>query len=138
VTWWYFSSLVGHFVYLNQSSTNPFNSDFTFSDDDGDGRCDVTTVQGTFATPSGAPFDVTRPADQVSTVGLATSLKLSQVGPGSLTWALTGQPPGLSMDERSGRISGTPVVAGSYSVRFGASDENGDTVYGFFHWAVNP
>jgi hypothetical protein len=181
VTWWYFSSLVGHYVYLNQSS-GIFASDFTLSDVNGDGRCDVTAAQGTFLTPSSAPFDVTRPPDQAATVGHATSLQLGpdwptstfpsrmsfirgrahasssetqgrsrvpelgslgsvrgvRVGPGPLTWAATGLPPGLWMGAGTGRISGTPIQAGSYPVRFGASDAHGDTVYGFFRWTVNP
>jgi hypothetical protein len=41
------------------------------------------------------------------------------------------------MEAGAGRISGTPTQAGLYSVRFGASDAHGDTVYGFFLWTVN-
>jgi hypothetical protein len=55
VTWCYHSSLVGHNVYLNLSSDGILGA-YSLSDVDGDGRCDVTTDQGTFRTPSDAPF----------------------------------------------------------------------------------
>src|SRR5262249_21361339 len=119
VTWWYFSSLLGHWVYLNQSADI---KGITLDDVNGDGRCDVTTSTGTYLTPRAASFDITLPADQAATVGQATSLQLAQVGGGLLIWGATGLPPGLSIDRSTGLIQGTPSQAGSYTVQFGARD----------------
>ena len=137
VTWWYFSSLVGHYVYLNLSSHGVLGR-HTLSDVNGDGRCDVTTDQGTFRTPGDAPFDIAPAADQVTTAGQATSAQLTQRGPGTLTWAADGLPPGLALQAGTGRIVGTPNGPGTYAVRFGASDAHGDTAYGHFRWTVRP
>ncbi len=57
VTWWYFSSLVGHWVYLNQSSQGTLGA-HTLSDVNHDGLCDVTTANGTFLTPRGSAVPV--------------------------------------------------------------------------------
>jgi hypothetical protein len=137
VTWWYFSSLAGHYVYLNLSSDGVLGK-HTLSDVNGDGRCDVTTDHGTFRTPGDAPFDVAPAADQVTTAGHATSAQLTQLGPGALTWAADGLPPGLALQAGTGRIVGTPTWPGTYRVRFGASDGHGDTAYGHFRWTVTP
>ena len=136
VTWWYFSSLLGHWVYLNFSSAGLAGT--TLQDVNGDGRCDVTTSAGVFDTPSGAPFDLAQPADQTSTVGHPAGLQLSRSGSGALTWGATGLPPGLAIDTASGHISGTPSQAGTYTVTFGADDARGATVNGAFRWTVNP
>lgn len=50
-TWWYLSSLVGHWVFLNQSSRGMLG-EHTLSDVNQDGLCDVTIPgEGTFFTP---------------------------------------------------------------------------------------
>jgi hypothetical protein len=50
-TWWYFSSLSGHYQFLNQSSLGTLGQ-HTLSDVNQDGLCDVTTPDGqTFLTP---------------------------------------------------------------------------------------
>jgi len=43
------------------------------------------------------------------------------------TWSWTGAVPGLSLDERSGAITGTPTAAGEYSVTLIATDAAGST-----------
>jgi hypothetical protein len=98
----------------------------------------VTTDQGSFRTPNDAPFDVAPPVDQVTTAGQATSVQLTQLGPGALTWAADGLPPGLALQAGTGRIFGTPTRPGTYPVRFGASDDHGNTAYGHFRWTVKP
>jgi hypothetical protein len=136
-TWWYHSSLVGHDVYLNLSSHGTLGA-HSLTDVDGDGRCDVTTDQGTFRTPSDAPFDLVRPADQASMAGHPVDLQLSEVGPGTLTWVAGGLPSGLTLNAGTGRITGVPGGPGAYTVRLGASDAHGDTAYRTFHWTVTP
>jgi hypothetical protein len=59
VTWWYFSSLVDHYQFLNQSSSGTLGQ-HTLSDVNQDGLCDVTLPNGaTFLTPqsNGASVD---------------------------------------------------------------------------------
>jgi hypothetical protein len=135
VTWWYFSSLLGRWVWLRESPLSPNDS---LRDINGDGRCDVPTSEGAFLTPPGAGFDVTRPADQVSTIGRPVDLPLVQVGGGPLAWRAFGLPPGLWIDAGTGRIMGTPSQGGSYQVRFRARDTNDAIVDGYFQWTIDP
>jgi hypothetical protein len=136
-TWWYLSSLTGHLVFLNRS-THGTNGAHTLSDANGDGRCDVTTDQGTFLTPPDAPFDLIRPGDQTTSAGTPAALQLSRPGGGALWWAATGLPDGLHLDAATGRLSGSPNSPGTYAVLIGASDAHGDTVYDHLTWTVTP
>lgn len=43
------------------------------------------------------------------------------------TWSSTGEVPGLSFDERTGTIAGTPTTAGDYSLTIVATDAAGST-----------
>lgn len=95
VTWWYFSSLVGHYLYLNQASDG-MRGMHTLSDVNGDGRCDVTTAKGTFLTPIQAPVVVTSTAVTRNADGRMTMIAAdsghrvwtrTQVAAGSDRWS---------------------------------------------------
>jgi hypothetical protein len=52
------------------------------------------------------------------------------------SWSATGLPAGLSIAPASGTISGTPTIAGSYSVALIATDSGGAMGAAVFTWAV--
>ena len=61
---------------------------------------------------------VTNPGSKTGTVGTATSLQISasDTAGGTLSYAATGLPAGLSISSSTGLISGTPTTAGTSSV----------------------
>lgn len=67
---------------------------------------------------------LTNPGAQTSAVGSPLDLALSASDPNGdvLSYAATGLPPGLSIGASSGHITGTPSLAGSYSVVVSATD----------------
>lgn len=68
---------------------------------------------------------LTQPANQTGVVGTAvTTLALVGADPdgGTLQYTATGLPPGLTLAASTGRISGTPTTAGTYSVAAKVSD----------------
>ncbi|OLB65213.1 MAG: hypothetical protein AUI10_07755 [Actinobacteria bacterium 13_2_20CM_2_72_6] len=85
-----------------------------------------------------APLTVTTPAAQSGeATAPATPLQVSAAnGVGPYTWSATGLPAGLSIDG-TGKISGTPTAAGSYSVVVTATDAKGKSVpTNPFTWTV--
>ncbi|MFF4260148.1 M4 family metallopeptidase [Streptomyces sp. NPDC001663] len=81
---------------------------------------------------------VTNPGSQSSTVGTAVSLQISasSTNSGSLTYAATGLPTGLSINSSTGVISGTPTTAGTYSTTVTVTDSTGATGTASFTWTV--
>lgn len=61
------------------------------------------------------------------TVGQAYSTTITATGVPTPTFTATGLPPGLSIDVGSGKISGTPTTAGSYSPEVTATSPAGST-----------
>jgi hypothetical protein len=80
---------------------------------------------------------LTQPSPQVGAVGAATSLQLSATDDGDpLTYSATGLPNGLSISS-SGVISGTPTVAGSFTVNATVSDGSLTSTRSF-PWTIGP
>ncbi|MEU2584417.1 M4 family metallopeptidase [Streptomyces avermitilis] len=94
---------------------------------------------GSHVTPPTSGVTVTNPGSQSSTVGTAVSLQVSasSTNSGSLTYAATGLPTGLSINSSTGVISGTPTTAGSSSTTVTVTDSTGATGTASFTWTVS-
>ncbi|MFJ9846834.1 putative Ig domain-containing protein [Kitasatospora sp. NPDC101155] len=81
---------------------------------------------------------LTNPGARTATAGTATSLQLSatDTAGGSLSYAASGLPAGLSVNTATGLISGTPTTAGTYSVTATATDSTGPSSSVTFTWTV--
>jgi Zn-dependent metalloprotease len=94
---------------------------------------------GSHITVPTSGVTVTNPGSQSSTVGTAVSLQISagSTNSGSLTYAATGLPTGLSINSSTGVISGTPTTAGTYSTTVTVTDSTGATGTASFTWTVS-
>ncbi|MFE5588280.1 putative Ig domain-containing protein, partial [Kitasatospora sp. NPDC056531] len=81
---------------------------------------------------------LTNPGARTATAGTATSLQLSatDTAGGSLSYAASGLPTGLSVNTATGLISGTTTIAGTYSVTATATDSTGPSSSVTFTWTV--
>ncbi|MET7682552.1 M4 family metallopeptidase [Streptomyces sp. NPDC005423] len=94
---------------------------------------------GSHITVPTSGVTVTNPGSQSSTVGTAVSLQVSasSTNSGSLTYAATGLPTGLSISSSTGAITGTPTTAGTYSSTVTVTDSTGATGTASFTWTVS-
>ncbi|MEU9348758.1 M4 family metallopeptidase, partial [Streptomyces sp. NPDC048278] len=94
---------------------------------------------GSHITVPTSGVTVTNPGSQSSTVGTAVSLQISasSTNSGSLTYAATGLPTGLSISSSTGAITGTPTTAGTYSTTVTVTDSTGATGTASFTWTVS-
>ncbi|MGW3033582.1 M4 family metallopeptidase [Streptomyces sp. NPDC001178] len=94
---------------------------------------------GSHITPPSSGVTVTNPGSQSSTVGTAVSLQISasSTNSGSLTYAASGLPTGLSINSSTGVISGTPTTAGTFSTTVTVTDSTGATGTASFTWTVS-
>ncbi|MET8948051.1 M4 family metallopeptidase [Streptomyces sp. NPDC004542] len=94
---------------------------------------------GSHITPPSSGVTVTNPGSQSATVGTAVSLQISasSTNSGSLTYAATGLPTGLSINSSTGVVSGTPSAAGTYSTTVTVTDSTGATGTASFTWTVS-
>ncbi|MEU9288109.1 M4 family metallopeptidase [Streptomyces sp. NPDC048275] len=94
---------------------------------------------GAHVTPPTSGVTVTNPGSQSSTVGTAVSLQISasSTNSGSLTYAATGLPTGLSINGSTGAITGTPTTAGTYSTTVTVTDSTGASGTASFTWTVS-
>nr|AFG19435.1 MycH5 [Streptomyces flaveolus] len=92
------------------------------------------TVQGGASTP----VTVRDPGFQFTQHGTPVSLQLrASGGSGTYTWSATGLPPGLSVDSRTGVVSGTPAQASrTFDVTVTATDSGGRSGKAGFSWFV--
>jgi len=66
------------------------------------------------------------------------NLQLSASGGTSpYTWSATGLPPGLTIGSTTGKITGSPTTAGSYTVTATAKDVNQVSGSATFSWKIN-
>ncbi|MGW3954734.1 M4 family metallopeptidase [Streptomyces sp. NPDC004752] len=93
---------------------------------------------GGHITPPGNGVTVTDPGNQTSTVGTAVNLPISasSTNGGSLSYAATGLPAGLSVNSSTGLISGTPTTAGTSSTTVTVTDSTGAKGTAAFTWTV--
>jgi hypothetical protein len=94
---------------------------------------------GAHVTPPSSGVTVTNPGSQSTTTGSAVSLQItaSSTNSGSLTYAATGLPSGLSISSSTGLISGTASTAGTYSTTVTVTDSTGATGTAAFTWTVS-
>jgi Zn-dependent metalloprotease len=94
---------------------------------------------GSHVTPPSSGVTVTSPGSQSSTVGTAVSLQISasSTNTGSLSYAATGLPTGLSINSSTGAITGTPTTTGTYSTTVTVTDSTGATGTASFTWTVS-
>ncbi|SED74198.1 M4 family metallopeptidase [Streptomyces sp. Ag109_O5-10] len=94
---------------------------------------------GSHITVPTSGVTVTNPGSQSSTVGTAVSLQISasSTNSGSLSYAATGLPTGLSINSSTGAVTGTPTTAGTYSTTVTVTDSTGATGTASFTWTVS-
>jgi hypothetical protein len=78
------------------------------------------------------------PGTQTTAVGAAVSLQIQgeDTATGSLSYAATGLPAGLSINSSTGVISGTTTTSGTSSVTVTGTDSTGPTGSATFTWTV--
>ena len=81
---------------------------------------------------------LTLPATVIGTAISAVVLPEASGGEGAFTYALTPEVPGLTFDPETRQLSGTPTTAGSYPLRYTATDEDGASVTLSFTVTVRP
>jgi len=78
------------------------------------------------------------PGDQQSTINnsLTLSVTATDSDGDTLTYSATGLPTGLTQDNASGEISGTPNSLGSFNVTLSVTDGNGGSDQSSFVWTI--
>jgi hypothetical protein len=107
----------------------------TARDAAGNTAADVLTVT---LNVNGAPT-LTNPGTQTSSLGQSTSFQFAGSDPNgdSLTYSVTGLPPGLSLTPSNGLVAGVPLMTGIYTVAATVSDGT-LTATQSFTWTINP
>jgi subtilase family serine protease len=84
---------------------------------------------------------ITDPGAQTSTQGQAIpmlQIQGSDTDSGTLSYAATGLPAGLSINANTGQIIGTPTATGTSRVSVDAIDSTGPSASTTFNWTINP
>ena len=105
---------------LHLGPLNIFSADFTLAQ----GNSGVT---------------VTNPGDQSGAAGAPVSLQIhaNAADGGHLTYTASGLPAGLSIDPKSGLISGSATTPGTSHVTVTATDETGPSGSASFNWTIS-
>ena len=105
----------------------------------GDGVWRIDRIEGNTEDPAAPPSGGgsmpvfaagAGPGDQAYTAGTAIdTLTLPEAtgGDGTLTYGLSPDVPGLAFDATTRQLGGTPTTAGTYSMTYSATDQDGDT-----------
>ncbi|MFI6321060.1 putative Ig domain-containing protein [Nonomuraea sp. NPDC050556] len=89
------------------------------------------------STPQPGAPSVANPGNRTSVVNTPVSLANSASGGSApYTWTASGLPAGLSIDQASGTISGTPTATGTSTVTVTASDTAAKSGSATFTWTV--
>ena len=115
-----------------------FNSSVTVDDGNG-GSANASFVWTVSAAGGGntAPA-LTNPGDQLDTIGDAVFLAIqaSDADDDPLTYSASGLPNGLSIDQTTGFITGTPNLVGSFNTALAVDDGNGGTANTSINWTI--
>ncbi len=100
-------------------------------------------LTGISAPANAMTFRVSRPIyfypipTQVSSLGVATNLKVTAVSDLPVTYSATSLPAGMNINSGTGLISGTPNTAGGYNVTLTATAGDGSQNTCEFAWLVD-
>jgi hypothetical protein len=97
-----------------------------------------SAFNGDFTGSAAGQVAIFSPGTQATAVGAAVSLQIQgeDTATGSLSYAATGLPSGLSISSSSGVISGTTTKAGTSTVTVTGKDSTGATGSATFTWNV--
>jgi hypothetical protein len=97
-----------------------------------------STFTADFTGSSTGKVAIFSPGTQTSAVDSSVYLQMQgeDTATGSLSYAATGLPKGLSISSSTGVISGTATTAGSYTVKVTGTDSTGPTGSATFTWNV--
>lgn len=123
---------------ISGNPTTPGTYSVTVTATDAVGATASATFTWTITAATPPALVLANPGAQTSTVGDVTSLQLGASGGlPPYTWVVTGLPPGVSVGRTSGRVTGSPTTAGSYTVAATVTDSAGVTASRSFAWTVN-
>ena len=124
-------------VRITHPSTGVLLAEATGTITDDDGQDEAAS-----SSSSSAPFAFAEEVrDQAYTVGRAIrTLQLPEAvdGDGEITYRVSGLPSGLSFDDSTRTISGTPATNGTAAITYMAEDDSGDSATLTFTITVSP
>ncbi len=106
---------------------------------DDEGLTASTTFSWTTSIPLVPPV-IAKPADRTDRVGDTVLLPLAASDPdgGTVSFAASALPAGLTLDAATGVIAGSPTAAGPVPVTITVTDDEGATVQATFVWTITP